>query len=140
MFFHALAALAALPVFWTVWSVISLYRNVMIIRKTGLPYVINPVNHGNAFWMVLYKLVIPVFRKVPFGNGTFTRFDWRGWEFADKYKAHEELGDAFFIVTPGDVLFLICDPDVIAEVFKRKLDFTRPLKIFGSFQQCPIEA
>ena len=132
MLLRVLAALAALPCLWTAWSWVCVIRNWLVVRKTGLPYVILPIDHANPLWMVGHKMIVPIFRKMPFGSGKFTRFGWRGWDFVDKYKVHAELGDAFFIVTPGDIQFHVCDRDAIADIFKRKLDFPRPLKIFGT--------
>lgn len=131
MFLKAIAALAVLPCAWTVWSWYCLYRNWVIVKKTGLPYRLNPVNHANPLWMAGHKLVMPIFEKIPFGTGSFTRFGKRGWEFFDRYKAFEEMGDAMVIVTPGDIFVYVCDPDALADIFRRKSDFPRPLKIFG---------
>jgi len=83
-------------------------------------------------WMVVdKKLFIPIFEKSPFGTGSFTRFNWHGWEFADKYRAHEEMGDPFMVVTPGRNWPYVCEPEALVEIFQRRSDFPRPREIFG---------
>jgi hypothetical protein len=80
--------------------------------------------------MVIDSYFIPIFAKLPFGNGNFTRFNWRGWEFKDKYRAHEEIGDIFMLVTPGRNWIYLCNPEALLEVLKNNQRFPRPLELF----------
>lgn len=70
-------------------------------------------------------------RHIPFGSGTFTRFNWRGWEIQDRYRAHQELGDAIIFVTPGKNYLQLCDAEAISEIFHRRIDFPRPPESTG---------
>lgn len=76
------------------------------------------------------KFVIPVFERL-FGSGNFTRYNWRGWEFADKCSSHLEMGDVFMLVTPGRNWLYVCNAEILMEIFQRRTDFPRPLEIFG---------
>lgn len=76
------------------------------------------------------KFFIPLFQKLPFGSGSFTRFNWRGWEFGDKYRAHEEMGDIFMVVTPGRNWVHLCNPEALTEVLKKEYNFPRPMELF----------
>ncbi|KAL9012108.1 MAG: hypothetical protein Q9173_003107 [Seirophora scorigena] len=99
--------LALLPASWIAYSGFCLLRNYQIARKIGVPLVVIPISHENPLWMVVdKKFVIPLFERFPFGTGSFTRYNWRGWEFADKSKSHVELGDVFVVVTPDASTFL----------------------------------
>ncbi|KAF1952258.1 cytochrome P450 [Byssothecium circinans] len=116
---------------YIVYSWYCLFRNYLIPRKVGLPLRIIPINPENPLWMLVDKrFFIPLFEKLPFGSGSFTRFNWRGWEFADKYRVHEEIGDIFIMVTPGRVWVHLCDPEALAEVLRKDKEFPRPLEIF----------
>ncbi|KAF2651590.1 cytochrome P450 [Lophiostoma macrostomum CBS 122681] len=131
MLSQALVALTALVAPWTLWSWYSLYQNYRIARKIGVPLRIIPISHENPLWMAVDKRIfIPLFERLPFGSGTFTRFNWRGWEFADKYKSHLEMGDVFMVVTPGRNWLYVCDPQALEVIFQRRGDFPRPLEIF----------
>ena len=72
---------------------------------------------------------IRLFKKSPFGNGRFTRFNWRGWEIQDRYRTHQELGDAFVFVTPGKNWLQLCNAEALADVFQRREDFVRPIEM-----------
>lgn len=133
MYIQIFLALSSLVMTWTLWSWYCLYQNYRIACKIGIPIRIIPISHENPLWMAVDKrFFIPLFQRVPFGTGTFTRFNWRGWEFADKYKSHMEMGDVFMIVTPGRNWLYVCDPQALADIFQRRSDFPRPLEIFGN--------
>ncbi|KUL86399.1 hypothetical protein ZTR_08167 [Talaromyces verruculosus] len=122
---------------WVVYTIYCVLVNYYEARKTGLPLVILPIDSGNPLWMSIDTRVLPFFRRLPFGSKNFTRFNWRGWEIEDRYRAHQELGDAFIFVTPGKNWLQICNAEAVADIFARKGEFTRPtemlemLNIFG---------
>jgi cytochrome P450 len=122
---------------WILYVVYCLAVNYSKARKTGLPLVILPIDSGNPLWMSIDTRVLPFFRRLPFGFKNFTRFNWRGWEIEDRYKAHQELGDAFIFVTPGKNWLQLCNAEAVADIFARKGEFTRPtemlemLNVFG---------
>ncbi|KAL8837432.1 MAG: hypothetical protein Q9170_002516 [Blastenia crenularia] len=119
------------PAAWILYSWYCLWQNYQIARKIGVPLIIIPISHENPLWMVVdKKFFIPLFERFPFGTGTFTRYNWRGWEFADKSKSHEELGDVFVVVTPGRNWLYLCNAEALLDVFQRRTDFPRPLEIF----------
>ncbi|KUJ15990.1 cytochrome P450 monooxygenase-like protein [Mollisia scopiformis] len=122
---------------WIIYVLYCLTVNFIKAKKTGLPLVILPIDCGNPLWMSIDTRVLPYFRRLPFGTNNFTRFNWRGWEIQDRYRAHQELGDAFIFVTPGKNWLQICNAETISEIFARKAEFTRPtemlemLNVFG---------
>lgn len=122
---------------WILYNFYCLLVNYFEAQKTGLPLVILPIDSGNPLWMNIDTRVLPFFRRLPFGFKNFTRFNWRGWEISDRYRAHQELGDAFILVTPGKNWLQICNAEAVADIFARKREFTRPtemlqmLDIFG---------
>jgi hypothetical protein len=124
------------PAAWTVYSWYCLLLNYLRARKIGVPVVIIPISHGNLLWMIVdKKFFIPVFERLPFGSGSFVRYNWRGWEFQDKNKSHLELGDVFVIANPGRNRLYVCNAKALLDVFQRRMDFPRPLELFGIIQR-----
>ena len=114
---------------WVLYSWYCLLLNYLTARKIGVPLIIIPISHENPLWMVVdKKIFMPLFERFPFGPGNFTRYNWRGWEFEDKNRSHLEMGDVFFIVTPGRNWLYLCNAEALLEVFQRRADFLRPLE------------
>ena len=109
----------------------GLLVNYNAARKTGLPLIVLPFDCGHPLWLIIDKNIVQLFRRVPFGSGTFTRFNWRGWEIWDRYRAHQQLGDAIFFVTPGKNYLQLCDAKAVSEIFQRRADFLRPPESTG---------
>ncbi|TVY12897.1 Secologanin synthase [Lachnellula arida] len=122
---------------WVLYVLYCLALNYKRARKIGLPVVILPIDCGNPLWMSIDTRILPFFKRLPFGFRNFTRFNYRGWEIKDRYRAHQALGDAFIFVTPGKIWLQVCNAETIADIFARKGDFTRPtemlemLNVFG---------
>jgi hypothetical protein len=117
----------------------GIFRNYLIARKVGLPIIILPISHENPIWMLTARHVMPFMKYIPFGNGRFSRFGYVPWQFDDKYRAHQELGDAIMFVTPSKNWVYLCNADAIHEVIRRERqgEFIRPpellamLDVFG---------
>ncbi|KAI4089759.1 MAG: hypothetical protein LQ339_008485 [Xanthoria mediterranea] len=138
MFYSAfLLAPVALFLSFALYLLYGLLVNYTAARKTGLPLIVLPFDCGNPLWLIIDRKVAQLVRRIPFGPGTFTRFNWRGWEIWDRYRAHQQLGDAIFFVTPGKNYLQLCDAEAVSEIFQRRGDFPRPpestemLNIFG---------
>ena len=116
---------------WVLYSLYCLASNYNQARKMGLSIVILPIDSGNPLWMSVDTHFIRWFKYSPFGKGRFTRFNWRGWEIQDRYRAHQELGDAFVFVTPGKNWLQLCNAEALADVFQRRDDFVRPIEMLG---------
>ncbi|RYC61640.1 hypothetical protein CHU98_g4574 [Xylaria longipes] len=119
---------------WTAYSWICLWQNYQSARKLGIPLRILPISHGNPFWMIVDRRIIRYIRRLPFGNCSFTRYNWRGWEIGDRCRSHLEMGDIYMQVTPGKNWLYLCDPESLLDVFRRRSDFPRPLEIYEGNQ------
>ncbi|KAI2613258.1 cytochrome P450 [Hypoxylon sp. NC1633] len=115
---------------WAIYSGVCLLRNYRSARKLGLPIRVLPISHGNPFWMIVDSKVTSLFRRLPFGDNNFTRYNWRGWEVRDRCRSHLEMGDAYVQVTPGRNWVYLCSPESLLEVFRRRSDFPRPLELY----------
>lgn len=124
---------------WPLYCGFCLYRNYQVARTTGLPIRIIPIDHTNALWTLLDRKILYFIKKLPgvLGNNNFTRYNFRTWELNDRYHSHHEMGDAFIIVTPFKNWFYIANPDVIMDIFRRRIEFpqcielTEILNVFG---------
>ncbi|KAI1113688.1 cytochrome P450 [Nemania sp. NC0429] len=103
----------SLVIAWTIYSALCVLRNYSSARQLGLPIRVLPISHGNPFWMIVDRKVTLFFRRLPFGDNNFTRYNWRGWE-----------------VTPGRNWLYLCNPEALLEVFRRRSDFPRPLQLY----------
>lgn len=124
--------LPALLLGWTLYVLYGLKTNYDDARRTGLPVIVLPVDSANPLWMVIDRKVAQFVRRIPFCSGNFTRFNWRGWEILDRYKAHQQLGDALLFVTPGKIYLQLCDAEAVSEIFQRRTDFPRPPEATGA--------
>ncbi|KAK8855714.1 cytochrome P450 [Apiospora arundinis] len=116
---------------------ICLLRNYRAAKSIGCPIRIIPISPLNPFWVLLDRKVLSLVCYLPFGDNSFTRYNWRGWEVADRYRSHYEMGDIWVLVTLFKNWVYINDPDALMSMFRRGTEFTRPvfvtaiLDVFG---------
>ncbi|OTB18118.1 hypothetical protein K445DRAFT_308759 [Daldinia sp. EC12] len=124
---------------WTVYSGYCLYCNYVEATKMGVPIRIIPIDHLNKLWLLMDKQVISVVRRLPgvLGKNNFTRFNYRGWHEHDRTRAHDEMGEAFILVTPCHNWLYVADPVALMDMYRRGKDFprwveiTKMLDVFG---------
>ncbi|KAF2269065.1 hypothetical protein CC78DRAFT_607003, partial [Lojkania enalia] len=63
--------------------------------------------------MIVDKIFMALFERFPLSIDTFTRFNWRVWDFADKYRAYTEMGD---IITSGRNWLYVCGSNVLTDI------------------------
>jgi hypothetical protein len=124
--------LFAVGVGWVLYSAITLVTNVHRARRMGVSLVIVPISPMNALWIVVEPLVFTILDHSPIKFDTFGRYARRGWHFRDKAASHVELGDAWALVTPGEIWLHVCNPEAINDIFGRRQDFIRPSKLYST--------
>ncbi|PQE25468.1 Cytochrome P450 protein [Rutstroemia sp. NJR-2017a BBW] len=118
------------------WNAVCLVRNYRIAQKIGIPVRVLIASGDNPVWLLVSGFVLPIVRFL-FGDCDIARYSRPGWEFKDKYRMHEELGDAVIQVSAGHNWLYVCNAEAVNEIFKRKEDFDRPpdllavLAVFG---------
>ncbi|KAK8024473.1 hypothetical protein PG993_012539 [Apiospora rasikravindrae] len=116
---------------------LRLLHNYRLAKTIGAPIRVIPISPLNPFWVLLDRKVLPLLRRLPFGDNSFTRYNWRGWEVEDRWRSHYEMGDIWVLVTPFKNWVYINDPDSLMSVFRRGNEITRPvvvteiLNVFG---------
>ncbi|KAK8017345.1 hypothetical protein PG993_013671 [Apiospora rasikravindrae] len=122
----------------------SLWRNYAAARTIGIPIRVVPFSPFNPIWCLVDRKVAALLRRVPLlgpGNNV-TRYNWRGCDMDDRWRSHYEMGDIFILVTPQYNMVQLNDPEAIYNVFKRGVDFPRPvwvndvLGVFGPNISC----
>lgn len=111
----------------------SLFKNYRAARTIGVPIRIIPISPLNPFWVLVDRRVLSFSRRLPFGDNSFTRYNWRGWEVEDRYRSHTEMGDIWVLVTPFKNWVYINDPEALMSVYRRGSDFPRPVFINGMY-------
>lgn len=127
--------LFALGTAWTAYSVYCLYCNYIEACKIGVPVRIIPIDHLNKLWLLVDKQVVSLVRRLPgvLGKNNFTRFNYRGWHEHDGTLAHDEMGEAYVLVTPSRNWLYLADPDALMNMYRRGQDFPRWVEITSMF-------
>ncbi|PQE24510.1 cytochrome p450 protein [Rutstroemia sp. NJR-2017a WRK4] len=118
------------------WNAVCLVRNYRIAQKIGIPVRVLIASGDNPVWLLVSGFVLPIVRFL-FGDCDIARYSRPGWEFKDKYRMHEELGDAVIQVSAGHNWLYVCNAEAVNDIFKRREDFDRPpdllavLAVFG---------
>jgi cytochrome P450 len=116
---------------------IQTFKNYNKARTIGLPIVFSPFAALNPLWALLGPLLGPICMKFPFGLGNFVRHSGFSFFWHDRFRMHEQYGQAFCVVTPGDVQVIIADGAAADDMLARRKDFIKnpamyqPLDIFG---------
>lgn len=116
---------------WPLWCLSCFLKNRQIAKAIGVPIVVSPVGFNNPFWLFSSRLIAPHLQQLPFGLGSFVRYNTSGWNYHDKYKMHHEFGKIFVHVTPGGNELFIADPSVADHILSRKKDFIKPVSLLG---------
>ncbi|KAI1772890.1 cytochrome P450 [Hypoxylon cercidicola] len=124
-----LSAVALLVGATLVNTSVRLLRNYWAARSIGVPIRIIPISPLNPFWVLIDRKALSVIRRLPFGENSFTRYNWRGWEVEDRYRSHSEMGDIWVLVTPFKNWVYVNDPQALTSLFRRGTDFPRPVFI-----------
>lgn len=95
--------LFAAPMFRLVSSVFSFAQNYRVAKKMGLPIVSSPVYSRSLPWLVLSPLLGPLLLKLPFGLGSWVRYNRYMWVWEEKATVFQEKGKMFVVVTPAKV-------------------------------------
>ena len=123
--------LASISIAWFAFQACRLFLNYRQAMQIGLPLVFAPVSPDNPIWIALQTAFPSFFKHVPFGAVSWLRYCRLGWEFHDRYKTHERLGDAWMLVTPDKNWLYVGQGKAAHDIFSRNRDFGRPVWMLG---------
>lgn len=113
-----LTILLAVPFLLASGAVINtslcLLRNYRIAKTIDVPIHIVPISPFNHFWALVDRNTSVFLRRLPFGDNSITRYNWREWEVKDRYRSHAEMGDIWVLVTPSKNRVYLNDPEAIS--------------------------
>ncbi|KAF2755695.1 cytochrome P450 [Pseudovirgaria hyperparasitica] len=122
-------------VFYCMLSLLSLRRNILLVRKTGLPYIVVPVYQYDGILALIFIRCLKYLERSilpPPGSPT----SWRSllgssWVWQLLYEPFEKVGaDNFFTVSPRGMILSTADPAVIDQVTSRRHDFPKPTFLY----------
>jgi hypothetical protein len=113
------------------WNVFTLFRNVLLARRIGLPYAIVPFHpYGN-----LSFICKPITAYLAGSTSKWIRFTSFGWWWTEKYAVYRDLGsDMIVLVSPQNLSVYVADGDVATDVMNRRLDFQKPVELYAPFE------
>ena len=127
----AIAILLA-PVSFGLWNLYCLHRNYNLALGMGIPIKVIIASGDNPVWILVSSPVLYIIKLI-FGECDVVKYGRPGWESKDKYKMHEELGDAVIHVSPGHNWLYVCNAEAVNDIFKRREDFDRPPDLLGVY-------
>lgn len=124
-------------IYQAVSSFLSFRRNLHAAKQSGLPYLCRPAFELNHFYFFLQPALhivvenVPVAVKRVLDPTNYLDIYRKEWRFYVKHAKHQELGDAFFVVSPGMLLLEVADADLCVQITSRRLDFVKPAWAYG---------
>ena len=124
--------LASVPLVWLCYTAYRLLRNHQQASKLNVPIVYALVSSDNPLWIALQTGFPFIFDVIPLHAIPFLRHSRLGWEFHDRSKTFERLGDAWVLVTPEKNWLYVAQADTAYEIFSRGRDFGRAVWMLGT--------
>jgi hypothetical protein len=122
---------------YVAWSLVCLELNYRRTLSMGVPLIRLPIDPMNIPFQVIEPHLFRVLDFLPVL--LIPNCIWylrRGWFFPDKADTHVRYGPIFAFVTPRGVHVYISDADAIADIFRRRLDFKRPIENYSMSMFC----
>lgn len=126
-----LPLIALFPIAWFSYNAYCLYQNLQQARRLKIPTICVLVSPDNPLWIALQASLSFLFRYVPLDAFSFTRYCHLGYEYRDRYRTHQRLGDAWVLVTPNKNWIYLAQAEAAVEVYSRNRDFVRCLWMLG---------
>ena len=128
-----LSFLGGAILFYGVFNLYRLFVNYRAAKTIGTPIIIAPFTWQNPLWL----LASPAFmwlQYLPFGLGRWVKYSTFGWCMVDKTAIHDELGDAFALVSFSRNEVWLADPTAVLEVTSKWRVYTEPADVYQIFE------
>lgn len=122
----ALLVIAYLVLSWFVYNVYCLVVNYRRASQLNVPIVAVPISPDSPLWIALQTGFSSLFQYIPFDSFSFIRYSRLGWEFHDRYKTHQRLGDTWILVTPDRNWFHTSQAEAAFDILTRSRESGRP--------------
>ncbi|KAI1873441.1 hypothetical protein JX265_005063 [Neoarthrinium moseri] len=97
-----------------------------------IPYVVVPVSGYQLWWLLTYKLWMPLLRQLPSSwTSSWIEFLVPGWSWRRYHEPYKQLGsDVFLTVSPFGNILWVCDAYVISQITERRNDFPKDTAMY----------
>ncbi|KAI2469433.1 cytochrome P450 [Annulohypoxylon bovei var. microspora] len=122
---------------YCIFNIVSgLRTNVAAAKRSGLPYFIIPISPWNLIGQILNGVWVPIFKLFP-------RKYWQdiepilntNWQYASNHKLFAKLGDTFLLVSPGMIICLSENAEVLHQVTSKREAFPKPTEPYAILEQ-----
>ena len=125
--------LASLPLVWLCFTAYRLFRNQQRASELHVPIVYALISSDNPLWIAFQTGFPVICNFIPFDAIPILRYSRLGWEFHDRSKTFERLGDVWVLVTPDKNWLYVAQADTAYEIFSRGRDFGRAVWMLGDY-------
>lgn len=108
----------------------NLLRNLINARRSGLPYIIVPLDPNHTVWQLFSIPFLPYCERwLPKAMRDRISIITYGWEFREKLRPFKQYAspqgndESYMLVTCGGPEFWTCDPQIVTQVLSRTNDF-----------------
>ncbi|CAD6444418.1 e6a8727b-b1bd-4078-91ff-bf9a30c9ee5d [Sclerotinia trifoliorum] len=123
--------LTTLPIYLVYSSIVGLQKNITAARRSGLPYVISPINLYNPIWLITHPIWLPFIKILPKSwTQSWVDYTTPDWCWQLLYDPFAKTGDTFLVVSPGSVLVFVSNAEAIHQITSRRDAFPKPLKSY----------
>lgn len=129
--------LVSAPAVYFLFNLYCLLINYGRASRLGVPTICVLISPDNPLWIALQTSFSSLLRHIPLEYLSLTKYCRLGWEFHDRYRTHQRLGDAWVLVTPNRNWLHIAQAEAANDVLRRNHEFvhpcwmTEPLNVFG---------
>ena len=127
-------ALASFPLVWLCYTAYRLSCNHRRAAELHVPIAYALISSDNPLWIAFQTAFPFIFDIIPVNAIPFLRHSRLGWEFYDRSKTFERLGDVWVLVTPEKNWLYVAQADTAYEIFSRGRDFERAVWMLGTHQ------
>ncbi|EKD16552.1 cytochrome P450 [Drepanopeziza brunnea f. sp. 'multigermtubi' MB_m1] len=127
-----IAVAVAGAVFYILYSNVSGFlKNLAAAKRSGLPYIIVPVNIYNSAWLMTHKIWVRFFSWLPASwSEKWLPYLIPDWVWDDQFEPFEQKGDVFLQVSPGSVQVWLANAEALHQVTSRREAFPKPLESY----------
>lgn len=126
--FSSTTALALAAVL-SLYVVGGLIHNTYKAKSIGLPYTFTLIHELEGLAYVTDPILRRLCRAhVLRGQGwpRWARFMIKDWHYEDKYRAHNELGPTFLVVSPAGIVCYVADATAALHILTMRKAFVKP--------------
>ncbi|KAI6710808.1 hypothetical protein JHW43_006682 [Diplocarpon mali] len=119
-------------IFYLIYFNISgLLNNIAAAKRSGLPYILVPVNIYNPAWLITHKLWIQIFSYLPNSwSEKWLPYIMPDWVWDLQFDPFEEKGEVFLQVSPGSIQIWLVNAEALHQVTSRREAFPKPLESY----------